>query len=98
MKRILSVFLGLSTLIVLSSVAFAAEKMVQLDVPGCRPCGAAARINTIMKKVDGVKKYVNKDHDLLIITFDDEKTTLNIIINELKKGNFIVNGEPVYLK
>jgi hypothetical protein len=98
MKKILSVFLGLSFLIALSSVAFAAEKMVQLDVPGCRPCGAAARINAIMKKINGVKKYENKDHDLLIITFDDEKTTLNMIIDALKKGKFSVNGEPVYLQ
>lgn len=98
MKKILGVFLGLSLIIALSSVAFAAEKVVQLDVPGCRPCGAAARINAIMKKINGVKKYENKDHDLLIITFDDEKTALNMIIDELKKGKFVVTGEPVYLK
>jgi hypothetical protein len=98
MKKILSVLLGLSLLIALSSVAFAAEKVVQLDVPGCRPCGAAARINAIMKKINGVKKYENKDHDLLVITFDDEKTTLDIIIDELKKGQFVITGEPVYLK
>jgi hypothetical protein len=98
MKKILSVLLGLSFVIALSSLAFAAEKVVQLDVPGCRPCGAAARINAIMKKINGVKKYENKDHDLLIITFDDEKTALNMIIDELKKGKFVVTGEPVYLK
>jgi hypothetical protein len=45
-----------------------------------------------------VKKHENKGHDLLIITFDDEKTTLNMIVNELKKGEFVVNGEPIYLK
>jgi hypothetical protein len=98
MKKILSIFLGLSFLIASSSVAFAAEQVVQLNVPGCRPCGAAARINAIMQKINGIKKYENKDHDLLIITFDDEKTTLNIIIDELKKGKFVINGEPVYLK
>jgi hypothetical protein len=98
MKKILSVFLGLSFLMVVSGVAFAAEKVVQLNVPGCRPCGAAARISAIMKKIDGVKKYENKEHDLLIITFNDEKTTINIIIDELKKGKFSPIGEPVYLK
>ena len=98
MKKIVNGFLGLSLCIAFSSVAFAAEKVVQLDVPGCRPCGATARINAIMTKIDGIKKYENKDHDLLIITFDDEKTTLNLIIDELKKGKFSVNGEPVYLK
>jgi hypothetical protein len=45
-----------------------------------------------------VKKHENKDHDLLIITFDDEKTTLKMIIDELKKGRFTVNGEPEYLQ
>jgi hypothetical protein len=45
-----------------------------------------------------VKNHENKGNDFLIIAFDDEKTTLNIIIDELKKGKFIVNGEPVYLK
>jgi hypothetical protein len=45
-----------------------------------------------------VKKHENKGHDLLIITFDDEKTTLNIITDELKKGNFNISRDPVYLK
>jgi hypothetical protein len=45
-----------------------------------------------------VKKHKNEGHDLLIITFDDEKTTVNIIVNELKKEKFNVNGDPVYLK
>jgi len=45
-----------------------------------------------------VKKHENKENNLLIITFDDEKTTLKIIIDELQNGHFIVNGEPVYMK
>ena len=98
MKKILSVFFGLSFIIALSGVAFATERVVQMEIPGCRPCGAASRISAIMKKIDGVKKHENREHDLLVITFDDEKTTLGLIINELKKGKFTVNGEPIYLK
>jgi len=45
-----------------------------------------------------VKKHQSQGKDLLIITFDDEMTTLNIIIDELKKGKFNVSGDPVYLK
>jgi len=45
-----------------------------------------------------VKKQENKGRDLLVVTFDDEKTTLKIIIDELKKGEFTVTGEPIYLK
>jgi len=45
-----------------------------------------------------VKKHENKGHDLLIITFDDEKTTLNIIIDELRKGKLSITGDPLYIK
>ena len=98
MKKILRVFLGLSIIVLLSSAAFAAEKVVQLQVPGCSAWGHKARISSILTKIEGVKKYENKENNLLIITFDDEKTTLKIIVNELKKGDFIISGEPVYLK
>jgi hypothetical protein len=32
------------------------------------------------------------------ITFDDERTTLNIILDELKKGEINPTGDPVYIK
>lgn len=35
---------------------------------------------------------------MLLVTFDDEKVTLALIIDELKKGKFAVNGDPVFLK
>jgi len=98
MKKILSVFLTLILLAAFCGVALGGERIVQLTVPGCSAWNSNARIGSILKKVDGVKKHENKGHDLLIITFDDEKTTLNMIVNELKKGEFVVNGEPIYLK
>ena len=98
MKKILSVFLTLILLAAFCGVALGGESIVQLTVPGCSAWNSNARIGSILKKVDGVKKHENKGHDLLIITFDDEKTTLNMIVDELKKGKFVVNGEPVYLK
>jgi len=45
-----------------------------------------------------VKKHENRENDLLVVTFDDEKTTLGLIIGELQKGKFTVTGEPIYLK
>ena len=51
-----------------------------------------------MKRIDGIKKYENRDHDLLIITFDDQKTSVEKIINELEKGEFAVKDKPIYLK
>jgi len=32
------------------------------------------------------------------VTFDDEKTTLGIIQDELKKGKFEMTEDPIYLK
>ena len=98
MKKILSVFLSFILLAAFCGAAMAKERIVQLNVPGCSAWNTKARISSILKKVDGVKKHENNGQDLLIITFDDEKTALNMIVDELKKGKFVVNGEPVYLK
>ncbi|MEN6622533.1 MAG: hypothetical protein ABFD50_13390 [Smithella sp.] len=45
-----------------------------------------------------MKRHTNQGRDLLLITFDDEKTGTDEIINELKKGKFKINGDPAYLK
>ena len=97
MKKILSVFLTIILLVAFGGVALANERIVQLTVPGCSAWNSKGRISSILKKIDGVKNHENKANNLLIITFDDKKTTLKIIINELKEGHFIVNGEPVYM-
>ena len=76
----------------------AKERIVQLNLSGCADCNAAGRIERILKKIKGVIKHINKGHGLLIITFDDEITTLNIIINELKRGKLFVEGEAIFLK
>ena len=98
MKTTLRIFLTIFFLAFLGSVALAGEKIVQLTVPGCSAWGHKARISSILKKIDGITKYENKDPNLLIITFDDKKTTLKVIINELKKAHFTPTGEPEFLK
>ena len=98
MKRILSFFFAVSFVILFSSIALAAEKVVQLNVPGCSSWSSNSRIGSILKKNDGIKKHENRAHDLLVITFDDEETSLDQIISELRKGRFMIVGEPVYLK
>ena len=98
MKKILSVFLTFILLAAFCGVALAEEKMVQLNIASCSAWGSKARISSILKKIDGVKNQGNMEQDLLIITFDDKKTTTKIIINELKKGGFIAKGQPIYWK
>jgi hypothetical protein len=84
--------------LVVPSTAFAGERIVQLNLSGCADCNATTRIEKILKQTKGVKKHVNKGHGLLVITFNDEVTTLNIIINELKRGKLFVEGEAIFLK
>lgn len=98
MQKIISLTLFLFICLAVSSTAFAGERDVQLSLSGCADCGADARAGAILKKTKGVKKFENKGHGLLIITFDDEITTFNIIINELKKGKLFVDGEAIFLK
>ena len=98
MKRVFILFFVLIFLAVFLNVATAEEKIVQLNIPGCAAWGSKNRIGAILKDIKGIKKYQFEDKDLLVVTFDDEITALDIIINELdKKGNKI-KGKPVYLK
>ena len=97
MGKIISTIL-LFIYLIIPSPAFAEERVVQLNLSGCADCNATARIEKILKLTKGVKKHVNKGHGVLIITFNDEITTLNIIINELKRGKLFVEGEAIFLK
>ena len=98
MRRTLSIFLAVIFLVSFSGQVWAAERIVQLTIPGCSSWSSNSRIGSILKKNNGVKQYEFKGHDLLIVTFDDEKTTLNIILDELSKGKFSPTGDPVYIK
>ena len=97
MGKIIATILLCICLVVPSAVS-AEERVVQLNLSGCADCNATARIEKILKQTKGIKKYINKGHGLLIITFDDEITTLNIITNELKRGKLFVEGEVIFLK
>jgi hypothetical protein len=81
-----------------SSIVLAGERIVQLNLSGCADCNADNKIGAILKKTKGVKKHENKGHGLLVVTFEDEITTLPIIINQLKRGKLFVEGEPIFLK
>lgn len=96
MKHLIKIVLLIS--LILPAAAYPAERIVQLNLSGCADCNAASRIEKILKKIKGVKKQENKGHGQLIITFDDESTTLSIIINELKRGKLFVEGDAVFLK
>ena len=98
MKKLVSILSGIFFLTIVSPYTFAAKRVVQLAIPGCAEWGAKGRISSILKRINGVKKHENKGNNFLIVTFDDEKTTLGIIQDELKKGKFKMTEDPIYLK
>lgn len=97
MKKIISVAILFLYLLIPCAV-LAAQRIVQLNLSGCAECNGNVRMEKILKKTKGVKGYINKGHGLLMVTFDDEITTVNIIINELKRGKLFVEGEVILLK
>jgi copper chaperone CopZ len=98
MKKTFFTFIILTILASFLSVAVAAERIVQLTVPGCVACGASHRIGAILKETKGVIKYQFGNKDLLTVTFDDKITALDTIISKLEKGGNKINGKPVYVK
>jgi hypothetical protein len=98
MKKIIGIVFIFFICLGLSSLAQTGERIVQLNLSGCADCNADNKMGAILKKTKGVKKHENKGHGLLIVTFDDEITTLPIIINQLKRGKLFVEGEPIFLK
>jgi len=56
-----------------------------------------ARIGSILKPIAGVTKFETPRQNTLVVTYDDEKTTLGKIIQTLSKGGLPPAGEPVLL-
>ena len=96
-KKAVTIFLVFLLIAGPAVTAAAAEKIVRMKVPGCFTLGAGRRIGAILKKIDGVKKHRLERPDILIVLYDDEKTTLEVITGALEGGNFPVRGRPVYL-
>jgi hypothetical protein len=48
--------------------------------------------------MDGVFKFATPRADVLVVTYDDEKTSPAIIMEALKKGGIKTTGHPASLK
>jgi len=55
-------------------------------------------MGSILRSTDGVTKFEMPREGVVVITFDDGKTTTAKIVQALEKGRFTVNGKPVYVK
>ena len=98
MKKIGCLFLAFVLLTLLANTAIATQRTVQMTVPGCFHCGASKKLAAVLKKIDGVENHQIRHPNIVIVTFDDEKTTLKTIVQKLEEGTFPPDGKPVYLK
>jgi len=88
MKTSLKTIFILLLILPVGQLAVAAEKVVQLEVPGCRNWGAAERIGSILKTVEGVSKVDFPGGEIVSITIDDAKTSIPAITEALKNGGY----------
>jgi len=56
-----------------------------------------ARIRSILKPMAGMVKFEIPRQNTLVVTYDNEKTTLAKIVQALSKGGLPPAGEPVLL-
>jgi hypothetical protein len=54
-------------------------------------------MGSILRSTDGVGKFEMPKEGVVVITFDDRKTTVAKIVQTLEKGRFTVKGKPVYV-
>lgn len=52
----------------------------------------------ILSAIAGIVKYDTPQTDTLVVTFDDEKTTTEKIVQAIRQGGLPVSGEPIELK
>jgi|GEM_PF-480737 len=78
---------------------FAAEQKVMLKVPAMNCASHIPLVTFIVRSVDGVLDMEgNFSEQILTLTFDSEKTTIEAIKDALKKANYPVSGEPEFIK
>ena len=92
--RILAAFLviGSSYAVIATQSVLAAERLVQLTVPGCVTPEVQADIDRVLKGLDGIlqARADYKRHHALV-AFDDDKITLDEIKAALDKKHYAVN-------
>ena len=55
-------------------------------------------MGSILRSAVGVGKFEMPREGVVVVTFDDRKTTAVKIVKTLEKGGFSVKGQPVYVK
>jgi len=77
------------TLLLLSNMAFSAEKTVTLEVPGMTCITCPITVSKALEKVDGVKQVkVTYEDKLAVVTFDDDKVKVAQLTEATKNAGY----------
>jgi mercuric ion binding protein len=89
---VLAILIGAST-------AMAKERVVQLLLPNCEWPFTRDRVSWTLTNIAKVEKSeVNEYSHIAIVTFDDEKTSVEKIVDALEKAGFPLGAPPKMLK
>ena len=80
--------------------AIGKEKTVILNVPACSSWPAVIqRIGSILTSTDGVVNVtINRRNATARVTFDDTKTDVEQIVENLEEAGYPVTGEPQFVE
>ena len=74
-------------------------RVVRLYVPACTWEATEARIRAILGKIDGVYEVKgDASSHYVYVTFDPDKTSVEVIMKALDFEEFFPRGEPVFIK
>ena len=101
-KRVFAwvVLLSLLLLVCAANQAIGKEKTVILNVPACSSWPAVIqRISSILTSTDGVLNVsINRRNATARVTYDDTKTNIKQIVENLEKAGYTITGEPQFVE
>ena len=99
-RRLLIVMLIAAVLMLFSlQTAMAAERTVQLRIPGCRSTDPEMTVSITARQMPGViKADGNYISQTVTITFDDTKTSVEQIVKNFESQHLAVMGQPKMIK
>ena len=92
--------LSLLLLVFSANQAIAKGKTVILNVPACSSWPAVIqRIGSILQSTDGVLNVsIDRRNATARVTFDDTKTDVKQIVENLEQAGYRVSGEPQFVE
>ena len=100
MNKLFGFLLSVLLIAAVAPLATAAEKTVQITIAHCEECGGLSGVDYVLEKTKGVKKwnYKGAGTNTFVINFEDSETNMDIITVNLMNLDYIIQGEPIFLK